>query len=102
MALVYRAARCLHSAPTRYPVTVGDPLVITSPDGRSLPHPLLIQADPGAGGTLTVETRAAETAAWVAWPSGSVSAATQATLDAPCQAIRATAATTAGALSIGD
>lgn len=102
MSTVYRASRALLSAPASYPVTVGDPLIIASADGKSLPRPMLLQIDPGSGGTMTVETRAAVGAAWIAWPDGAAAVATQRLFDAPCQAIRVTAGTADGVFSIGD
>lgn len=102
MTTAYRASRALLSTPTSYTVTVGDPLIITSSDGKSLPRPLLLQVDPGSGGTMTIETRAAAGAAWIAWPDGASAVATQRLFDAPCQAIRVTAGVANGIFSIGD
>lgn len=102
MATAYRASSALLSTPTSYTVTVGDPLIIATPDGKSLPRPLLLQVDPGSGGTMTIEARAAADAAWIAWPDGASAVATQRLFDAPCQAIRVTAGVANGIFSIGD
>lgn len=87
------------------PITVAaSPVYI---DATTLRIPATLTAIPGAGGTLAISysttpgaARLGAAATWVAWSSGTVSAATGMTLGSAVQGIRAVAATATGTVEI--
>lgn len=88
-----------------YTVTPGTPVVI---DMYDFDGPQTITAAPGSGGTLAIEysttpwaaDNSATPSTWIAWPSGTVSAATSDSLMSPVIAIKATATTAAGTVEV--
>ncbi len=65
-----------------------------------IPFPLTIRAAPGSGGTMLVEYRISPTGDFVAWPAGTVSAATICNLNGPVEALKFTAAVADGVVEI--
>lgn len=81
------------------PVVVGTPVTLEAAQ-YSIPYPITIKARPGVGGTILVEYRVDLTDDFVAWPSGTVSAATTQKLNGPVEGLRFTAAGADGSVRI--
>lgn len=80
-------------------VVVGTPVTLEAAQ-YSIPYPITIKARPGVGGTMLVEYRVDPTDDFVAWPDGTVSAATLMKLNGPVEALRFTAAVADGTVRI--
>lgn len=78
---------------------VGTPLVLEAAQ-YSIPYPLTLCVKPGAGGTLLVEYRISPGGDFVAWPAGTVSAATVQVLTGPVEALRFTAGVADGTIEV--
>lgn len=73
-----------------FTIIVGTPQTLDAAQ-YSIPYPLTLRATPGVGGTLLVEYRISPTGDFVAWPAGTVAAATTYVLNGPVEGLRFTA-----------
>jgi hypothetical protein len=82
-------------------VAAGSPLVVGSGDDAiPIPFPAVVEARPGSGGTLLVETRVTADGSWSPWDGGAVSAVMAYALNAPVNALRFTAAVANGSVGV--
>lgn len=80
-------------------IVVGSPQTLEAAQ-YSIPYPLTLRAKPGSGGTLLVEYRISPNGDFVAWPAGTVSAATVHVLTGPVEALRFTAGVADGTIEV--